>query len=377
MYTSSTPMKRPWDWVRPCRGRGFATSRPRDRAPATWSPRIPSGRSSSRRHLNSSLVADDVYRILKPEGGLYIHFRDWITLKVRVIEAPSLSFKNGGGAGLEIVSGNTVYQTQDDDGRRNGDGHCQVRNDPVYWNPYDVQPAEWNWEAGTAAGSIDAGTAQGEGRRRYPPTRSPAGKDSSSGILLRHWMATVGIPSSVTNESVAMRDRDNWIQVFVGDPDGPNNPNSDPLTRPGPCRPATRSSGLRTVWDTRDHDAQQRPVQPRSRWATTGTSVLPGGFPQSRTLADRGDFIRLGKRSTTAARSSTPPLRGRPSRRAAPRSGSMRTVRLIPSPISTTMILPSASGRSVVSDRASSCRFSGNSQAIFVSENPAPTGFLL
>ena len=42
-------------------------------------------------------------------------------------------------------------------------------------------------------------------------------------------MATAGIPSTVTDESVAMRNRDNWIQVFVGDQDGPDDPNSDPL----------------------------------------------------------------------------------------------------------------------------------------------------
>ncbi len=172
----------------------------------------------------------DVLDILSSSGaGLYERFRDWITLKVRVIEAPSLSFINGGGAGLEIVSGDVLYQTQDNTAGGTVEAIAMARNDPVYWNLYSNQPAEWNWEAKTAAGVVlleplrdDMGSIrpyQFTGGKRLFRGNPPTGMS----------IATIGIPEPFSAESAAFRLRDNWAQVFVGDQDLPNNPNDDPL----------------------------------------------------------------------------------------------------------------------------------------------------
>jgi len=248
--------------------------------------------------LNLFPNVGDVYRILKSEGGgLYIRFRDWTSLTVRIIEAPSLSFKNGGGAGLEIVSGNIVYQTQDDTAGGTVTAIGQVRNDPVYWNRYDVQPAEWNWEAGTAAGVLMLEVLKDEGGNIRPYTFTSGKKlyvgDHPSGT----WMATAGIPSTVTDESIPMRNRDNWIQVFVGDKDGPDNPNGNPFDTfralsprdqifwspdrvgyPGITTPSNDRFSLVLMSDYRNECFARR-------------------FPskQNTETDTRGDFIRLGK----------------------------------------------------------------------------------
>jgi hypothetical protein len=246
--------------------------------------------------LNLFPNVGDVYRILKSEGGgLYIRFRDWTTLTVRVIEAPSLSFKNGGGAGLEIVSGNTVYQTQDDTAGGTVTAIAQVRNDPVYWNRYDVLPAEWNWGAGTAAGILILEVLKDEGGNIRPHPFANAKKlfvgEPPAGV----WIATIGIPSSVTDESIPMRYRDNWIQVFVGDPAGPDNPNDNPLDtdralsprdqifwspdrvgNPGITTPSNDRFSLVRMGDYRDECFARR-------------------FLSRQNTGERGDFIRLGK----------------------------------------------------------------------------------
>jgi hypothetical protein len=175
--------------------------------------------------------ASDVYRILKTTGGgaPSNRFRDWTTLKVRVIEAPSLSFKNGGGAGLEIVSGNTVYQTQDDSAGGTVTAIALVRNDPIYWSRSEQQPAEWSWNAGTAAGVLILEVLK-DGTGTIRPYTFTAGKKLYVGEPpYGTWIATAGVPSSITTESSAFRGRDNWVQVFVGDKDGPDNPNNNPF----------------------------------------------------------------------------------------------------------------------------------------------------
>jgi hypothetical protein len=181
-----------------------------------------------RKNLNASPYIGDVYRILKAEGSQYIHFRDWTTLMVRIIEAPSVSFINGGGAGLEIVSGSVVYQTQEDTAGGTVTAIARVRNDPVYWNRFDQQPTEWNWEAGTAAGVLML-EVRTVGGTIQPYTFASGKKIFVGNPPSGTWVATAGIPSTVTDEGVTMRNRDNWIQVFVGDKDGPANPNDNPL----------------------------------------------------------------------------------------------------------------------------------------------------
>ncbi len=250
----------------------------------------------AQKELNQFPFVGDVYRVLKQEGSLYIHFRDWTTLKVRVIEAPSLSFKNGGGAGLEIVSGNIVYQTQDNTAAGTVSAIAQVRNDPIYWNRYTQQPADWNWEAGTAAGVLLLEVLKEEGGTTIRPYAFTSGKKLYIG---EHpygtWMATAGIPSTVTDESVAMRNRDNWIQLFVGDKDGPDDPNSDPLDTSRALSPRDQ-----IFWspDRVGYLGITTPGNDRFSLVKMGdyrNECFARRFPSKQNMSDRGDFIRLGK----------------------------------------------------------------------------------
>ena len=248
------------------------------------------------KELNQFPFVGDVYRVLKQEGSLFIHFRDWTTLKVRVVEAPSLSFKNGGGAGLEIVSGNIVYQTQDDTVGGTVAAIAQVRNDPIYWNRYDQQPAEWNWEAGTAAGVLLLEVLKEEGGTTIRPYTFTSGKKLYVGNPpYGTWMATAGIPSTVTDESVAMRNRDNWVQVFVGDKDGPDDPNSDPLDTSRALSPRDQ-----IFWspDRVGYPGITTTSNDRFSLVTMGdyrNECFARRFPSRQNTWPIGDFMRLGK----------------------------------------------------------------------------------
>ena len=278
----------PWQGLRDITSAGSGTSNMVAQDPQ-WTKLV-------QKALNLFPSVGDVYRILKSEGGgLYIRFRDWTTLKVRVIEAPSLSFKNGGGPGLEIVSGNIVYQTQDDTAAGTVTAIAQVRNDPVYWNTSSAQPAEWNWEAGTAAGILLLEVEEGESGNIWPPPFANFKKLFVGKPPAGVWIATIGIPSSVTNESIPMRYRDNWIQVFVGDPVGPDNPNDNPLDTDRALSPRDQ-----IYW------SPDRVGYPGSTTASNDRfSLVKMGdyrnecfarrFPSKQNTGDRGDFIRLGK----------------------------------------------------------------------------------
>ena len=245
------------------------------------------------KELNQFPFVGDVYRILTPNS---INFRDWTMLKVRVIEAPSLSFKNGGGAGLEIVSGNTVYQTQDDTAGGTVTAIAQVRNDPVYWNTLSQQPAEWNWEAGTAAGILILEVKKDDGGNIQPYPFANAKKlfvgEPPAGV----WIATNGIPSSVTNESIPMRYRDNWIQVFVGDPIGPDNPNDNPFDTDRALSPRDQ---IHWSPDRVGYPGITTPGNDRFSLVKMGdyrNECFARRFPsRQNNTGDRGDFIRLGK----------------------------------------------------------------------------------
>jgi hypothetical protein len=237
-----------------------------------------------------NFMGSDVYRVLKSAN----RFRDWTTLKVRVIEAPSLSFKSGGGAGLEIVSGNIVYQTQEN--TFNGatlTAIAQVRNDPIYWNTSSLQPAEWDWEAGTAAGVLileflkDGGTTRPhaftDGRKLFAG-EYPYGTE----------IATAGIPSSITTESIAFRGRDNWVQVFVGDQDGPDNPDSNPLDAARALSPRDQ-----IYWspDRIGYPGITTPSNDRFSLVTLGdyrNECFARRFSSKQNTWPIGDFIRLG-----------------------------------------------------------------------------------
>jgi hypothetical protein len=243
-------------------------------------------------------MASDVYRVLKSSGSFVTNrFRDWTTLKVRVIEAPSLSFMNGGGAGLEIVSGNIVYQTQDDSQGGTLTAIAQVRNDPVYWNRYDVLPAEWNWGAGTAAGVLILEVLKDGGGNVRPHSFTGGKKLFVGEPPYGTWIATAGIPSSITTESSAFRGRDNWVQVFVGDQDGPDNPNNNPFDTSRALSPRDQIYwspdrvgylGITTLSDDRFSLV---------RMSDYRNACIARRFPsrQNTDTGATGDFIRLGK----------------------------------------------------------------------------------
>ncbi|NLX30815.1 MAG: prepilin-type N-terminal cleavage/methylation domain-containing protein [Deltaproteobacteria bacterium] len=247
-----------------------------------------------RKNLNASPYSSDVYRILKTEGNQYIHFREWTTLMVRIIEAPSVSFINGGGAGLEIVSGNVVYQTQEDTAGGTVTAIALVRSDPVYWNRFDQQPTEWNWEAGTAAGVLMLEILK-DGETIRPYTFASGKKIFVGNPPSGTWVATAGIPSTVTDEGVTMRNRDNWIQVFVGDKDGPANPNDNPLDINRGLSPRDQ-----IFWspDRVGYPGITTTSNDRFSLVKMGDSrnlCFARRFLSRQNAGDRGDFIRLGK----------------------------------------------------------------------------------
>ena len=244
------------------------------------------------KELNQFPFVGDVYRILKANS---INFRDWTTLKVRIIEAPSVSFISGGGAGLEIVSGNVVYQTQNDAADGTVTAIAQVRNDPVYWNRFDMQLAEWNWGAGTAAGVLMLEVLKDEGGAIRPYGFTSGKKLFVGDHPAGTWIATAGIPPTVTDETVAMRGRDNWIQVFVGDPVGPDNPNDNPLDTDRALSPRDQ-----IFWspDRVGYPGITTPADDRFSLVRMGdyrNECFARRFPSKQNTGTIGDFIRLGK----------------------------------------------------------------------------------
>jgi len=193
------------------------------------------------------------------------------------------------------VSGNVVYQTQDDTARGTVEARAQVRNDPVYWNRYDVQPAERNWEAGTAAGILMLEVLKEEGGTAIHPYTFTSGKrlyvgDHPNGT----WMATAGIPPTVTDESVTMRGRDNWIQVFVGDPVGPINPNDNPFDTERDLSPRDQ-----IFWSPDRVGYPEITTSSNDRFSLVRmggyrNECFARSFHSKQNRSDSGDFIRLG-----------------------------------------------------------------------------------
>jgi hypothetical protein len=149
----------------------------------------------------------------------------WATFMVRIIEAPSVSFINGGGAtGREILSGDVVYQTSNNLATGTVTAIYQVVRNPVYRS---ANSSDRNWAGGTSQGMIllerIAGNAASD------PTTSPftAGSKIFVGDQPGAWAGTVGVPSGYTDN--AFRVRDNWLLFYVGDPTGTAPADSNPF----------------------------------------------------------------------------------------------------------------------------------------------------
>ena len=163
----------------------------------------------------------DKYGILKsPPYGLP---KDWTTFLVRILEAPSLSFRNGGISGREILSRDTLYQTNS--GLPNGTvtAIARAKKSPLYASHY-LSDISRNWLYGLATGVIILEIV----------------KDSDGKIRPYAFAADaplfVGDPPDGQNVATvgaagqdAFRDRDNWIEILVGDPQGRGSADTDPF----------------------------------------------------------------------------------------------------------------------------------------------------
>jgi len=186
----------------------------------------PQWRSVARRALSTVAPSiGDIYDILKQEGTTSIHFRDWITLLVRVIEAPSVSFISGGGTtGREILSGETVYQTSNNDKGGTVTAKYVVARKTFYRAPYT---SHRNWAGNAAQGVLVLERIQGDSASNPATSQFTAGSSIFVGEPPYGTLAaTVGVPGGFTDQP--FRVRDNWIQFFVGDPTG-NTRDLDPF----------------------------------------------------------------------------------------------------------------------------------------------------
>ena len=139
------------------------------------------------------------------------------TFMARIIEAPSVSFVNGGGAaGREIRSGETVYQTASNLPGGTVTAIYRVMRSPVYRS---AKSGSRLWSSGTEQGVLlleriagnalsDPATAPFTAGSKIFVGEHPGGTDAG----------TVNVPSGVTDE--VFRRRDNWLLFYVGDQDG-------------------------------------------------------------------------------------------------------------------------------------------------------------
>jgi prepilin-type N-terminal cleavage/methylation domain-containing protein len=154
------------------------------------------------------------------------YVKSFVTLMARVIEAPSVSFVNGGGAtGHQIMSGDTVYQTSSNDAAGTVTAIYRLARNPYY---RDYTESIRNWSGNAAQGVMVLEPIQGN------PASVPATSPFTSGKKIFAgeppggvWAATVGVPGGITDQ--AFRARNNWLQFYVGDPTGNAPADADPF----------------------------------------------------------------------------------------------------------------------------------------------------
>ena len=143
--------------------------------------------------------------------------KSWATLLARVVEAPSVSFINGGGStGHEILSGDTVYQTSDNSPGGPLRGVYLVARSPIYRENWE---SDRRWSSGLARGVLLLEVIADNSYSNpvtYPFTAGstifvgdyPSGTEAG----------TVGVPGGYTD--TVFRARDNWIMAYVADQTG-------------------------------------------------------------------------------------------------------------------------------------------------------------
>jgi prepilin-type N-terminal cleavage/methylation domain-containing protein len=164
------------------------------------------------------------HQVLTPGNEYYgliasmSYLKSWATFAARVIEAPSVSFINGGGsAGREILSGETVYQTSNNQRDGTVNAIYKVMRSPFYRAA--KTGGQRLWSLGTEQGVLMLERITGESLS--DPSTAPF--TSGSKIFVGEHpggtdAGTVGVPGGVGD--VVFRKRDNWVLLYVGDPTG-------------------------------------------------------------------------------------------------------------------------------------------------------------
>ncbi len=165
-------------------------------------------------YLASSSANKDYTHLVKSPTAQSM--RKWVTLVVRMKEAPSVYFKNGGNVNLDRIRlGDTVYQTTEGTAGGTVIGIGRVAWEPVYYG-YDAATYKtWN---GTARGALVLDVLFDSNGNKRPILFD---KDVGGGKLF------VGAPpNGVQLATVEEGAQDNgymkkgtWIQVFFADPD--------------------------------------------------------------------------------------------------------------------------------------------------------------
>ncbi|HQL91237.1 MAG TPA: type II secretion system protein [Syntrophales bacterium] len=146
-----------------------------------------------------------------------LYLKTFATFAARIIEAPSVSFvSGGGGAGREILSGETVYQTLNNLPGGTVTAIYRVMRSPVY---RAAKSGNRTWSSGSEQGVLLLERIAGNSLSN-PATapfllgykifvgEHPGGTDAG----------TVGVPGGASDE--VFRRRDNWLMFYVGDPGG-------------------------------------------------------------------------------------------------------------------------------------------------------------
>jgi prepilin-type N-terminal cleavage/methylation domain-containing protein len=168
---------------------------------------------------------NDRYSLISSATGV---MKPWSTFLARVIEAPSVSFINGGGPTdprHEIVTGEVVYQTSNNLPGGPLSGIYRVARAPLYRSP---DSADRSWSSGLATGVILLEVIKDNTYSdpvTYPFT---AGSKIFAGDYPTGTQAgIVGIPGGYTD--YVFRARDNWVMTYVADTEGKSPPDSDPF----------------------------------------------------------------------------------------------------------------------------------------------------
>jgi hypothetical protein len=151
--------------------------------------------------------------------------KNWSTGLVRLIEAPSVSIMSGGGTSrTEIRSGDTIYTTSDNSQAGTLVASARVRRNPVYRS---ASSSVRDWTGGNAQAVLILEVLNPSGNSPLPHVfgqgktlfvgEHPSGRNGG----------VVDIPGGSVD--IVYRSRDNWIAVYVGDPDGSSPLDSDPF----------------------------------------------------------------------------------------------------------------------------------------------------